>query len=156
MPDIDPDHHRKFHRDRARELRLVRIVTDRQTDRLRHGRPPCTTSAQLVPLYHFRARQNRCGRQNRCAATTLVVPNGNFQYLTPLASLGEWIILSYAKYEGTPSRRTHIGCYMSSGTSLVLLSYSAVVFAKLFANKNPNKLFRRETIYTDKKDLLTR
>ena len=32
MPDIDPDHHQKFHRDRARELGLVRIVQDRQTD----------------------------------------------------------------------------------------------------------------------------
>ena len=41
MPDHDPDHLRKFRRDRINELGLVRIGTDRQTT---------TTTARLSPL----------------------------------------------------------------------------------------------------------
>ena len=33
VPDTTPDHHRKFRGPRARQLRLVRIATDRRTDR---------------------------------------------------------------------------------------------------------------------------
>ena len=56
VPDIDPDHHRKFRRDRARELGLVRPVTDRQTT-------TTTTPRQTPPLVGASPL-----RQNPCAA----------------------------------------------------------------------------------------
>ena len=45
VPDTIPDHHRKFCGDSAKEPRLVRIVTDRQTDRLLRHSP--TSHTQL-------------------------------------------------------------------------------------------------------------
>ena len=52
VPDTTPDHHRKFRGPRARQLKLVRIVTDRRTttDRLQTtaGLSPCHMRVAIV------------------------------------------------------------------------------------------------------------
>ena len=53
VPDMDPDHHRKFRRNRARQLGLVRIATDRQTTDYYYyyyaAADPLTSPAPLLP-----------------------------------------------------------------------------------------------------------
>ena len=80
MPDHDPDRLRNFHRDRINELGLVRLGTDRQTT--------TTTTARLSPL-SLAPRYAKTLFAHSRYAKTLVALNGDFHYLSPLASLGE-------------------------------------------------------------------
>ena len=50
MQVIAADHHRKFHLNRARQLGLVHIATDKQTDRQTDRQTTTTTAPQLIPL----------------------------------------------------------------------------------------------------------
>ena len=78
MPDHDPDRLRKFRRDRINEPGLVRRVTDRQL-LLRRDPPPLTRNPRYAKTLIAHSRY----------AKTLVAPNGDFHYLSPLASLGD-------------------------------------------------------------------
>ena len=82
VPDTFPKHHQKFRGPRAKQLKLVRIATDRQTtDRLRRDTEPLSPPNppfMQAPL-----------RQNPSAAKILALPNDDFRYLSPIASLGD-------------------------------------------------------------------
>ena len=82
MPDHDPDRLRKFRRDRINELGLVRLGTDRQTT------TTTTTTARLSPL-SLAPRYAKTLFAHSRYAKTLVASNGDFHYLSPLASLGD-------------------------------------------------------------------